>query len=161
MKIITELDVNASASRAWQVLGEEFGDVAGWSATLASSSLNGTLEVGAVRTCMGTGFGPFPPGAVTEELTHFDREKRAFTYVGRDGIPSFVRHAENAWSVVDTGGNTCQVRSEATLEVAWWLRPVAFLMPWMMRSDMRKFTEELRHMIEHGTPHPRATDAKA
>ncbi|MBX2800856.1 MAG: SRPBCC family protein, partial [Myxococcales bacterium] len=73
MEMRRTIEMEASADQAWQVLGERFGDIAQWSSTLATSSLQGTLGVGATRVCQGTGFGPFPPGEVTEELVEFDR----------------------------------------------------------------------------------------
>lgn len=156
MEFHTDIEIDASADEAWQVLGEQFGDIAEWSATLATSHLVGDLGVGATRSCEGTGFGPFPPGVVTEKLTLFDRQARALTYEANTGLPPFVLTAMNRWTIESLGPERCRVHSHATVQLAWWARPLGFLMPWMMRGDMDRFSEEMRHRIERGVAHPRA-----
>jgi len=155
-----EVQIDAPASDAWHVLGVGFGTICEWSASLAASELHGDLGVGASRSCQGTGFGPFPAGVVTEELTHFDAATMTFTYEAREGLPPFVRHAGNAWSIHADGPERCVVRFEATVELAWWAWPAGWLLPRMIRADLGKMTEEMKHRIEHGTPHPRAAAAK-
>ncbi len=155
MEFETEILIQASAEAAWQVLGEQFGDIAQWSATLRSSSKKGELGVGCERTCEGVGFGPFPPGEVTETLTAFDDDAHRFTYKADAGLPWFVKQARNAWSVESVGPNECIVRSKATVELVWFLRPFGSLLPLLLAHDMEHFSDELRHRVETGKPHPR------
>lgn len=72
MKIETTVEIDASASKAWEVFGEKFEDVSDWAESIVKSSLNGPLKQGAVRTCDIKSIGPIAAGQVTEELTHFD-----------------------------------------------------------------------------------------
>ncbi len=161
MRLEHEIFVDAPADDAWQVLGQQFGAIAQWSATLRASSLVGPLGVGAVRTCEGVGFGPFPPGETTEALTRFDPEQRALSYEATSGLPWFVSSARNAWRVEALGPRRCCVRSRATIALAWWLRPLSWLLPWLLARDLARFSEELRHRIEHGEPHPRKVAASS
>lgn len=155
MDLRHDVVLEAPASVAWQVLGEAFGDVADWSTTLASSHLIGALDVGAARVCENRGFGPFPASQITETLTRFDRQTMSFAYDATEGLPAFVRKAENRWTIEPVGPHQCRVRIHATVTLAWWARPFGFLLPSLMRRDLDRFLEELRHQVEHGVPHPR------
>ncbi len=150
MQFIQSLSLNASAATAWHILGERFGDLS-WTATIEDSSLDGALEVGACRTCVSSrSFGPFPPGVVREKLTHFDRKARTFTYEAVEGVPSFVKRAKNTWQIKSTGEHSCIVESRAEVQLVLWAWPFGWIMPLAMRSDMKKFNEELRVAIEDG-----------
>lgn len=150
MKLDNTMTFAAPAEVVWQVLGEEFGSIHTWASTLATSELFGDLGVGAVRVCEGTGFGPFPPGEVREVLTQFDRETMQFTYRAEKGLPAFVTYAENHWTVVADGPDQSIVTSQATVQLAWWARPMQWLMPWATRGAMQQFTDDLRHRVEGG-----------
>ena len=150
MQFHTALDVNASAAAAWLVLGDRFGDLS-WTATIDNSRLDGatTPDVGVCRVCTSsTSFGPFPPSVVRETLTAFDRENMTFTYVAKEGLPAFVRRAQNTWTVRAVDDLTCRIESHAVVDLAWWARPLGWLMPMAMRRDMQSFTEELRAAVE-------------
>jgi len=155
MDFRTEIKISASAEKAWDVLGQQYASISDWSASLVSSSLQGTLGVGAIRACKGVGFGPFPPGEVSEKLTKFEPENYEFSYVGLDGLPSFIKQVENTWSIESIDEKNCVVRSHASIVLAMWLRPLGWLLPWLLKRDMRLFTEELKYRIERGKPHPR------
>lgn len=150
-----EIVLETSAAAAWQLLGEEFADIATWSASLAASSIVGDLGVGGGRVCEGLGFGPFPPSRITETLTQFDREEMALTYVATEGLPPFVRRAENRWTVEALAPHRCRVHMHATVSLVWWARPVGFLLPNLLARDVGRFVDELRHRAEEGVPHPR------
>lgn len=155
MEIQTEILVDAPAAEAWRVLGQNFAAIGQWSATFRTSSLEGALGVGAIRTCEGVGFGPFPPSQVTEKLTRFDPEAMCFAYVATSGLPSFIEEASNVWSIDAMGPGKCRVRSCAEVRPVWWLRPLGFLIPLLAQRDMDRFSEELQYQIERGSPHPR------
>lgn len=161
MEMRHEVHIDAPASEAWLVLGRGFGNICEWSGTLASSELVGELGVGASRRCQGTGFGPFPASVITEELTLFDPEAMTFSYVARTGLPGFLRHAENAWRVHADGPHRCRVTFRATVLSAWWAWPITWILPLLVRADLAKMSEEMKHRIETGVPHPRVASATA
>lgn len=148
MELTTTIELDAPASAAWQVLGEEFGTIHTWSSSLSNSHLIGDLGVGAVRVCTGEGFGPFPPGQVRERLLAFDRDGMQFTYEATEGLPWFVRRARNRWRVEPLGSDRCAVTTHATVELAWWVRPVGFLLPRAMKAALNTFLDELRARVE-------------
>jgi len=92
---------------------------------------------------------------VRERLLAFDDAGRSLTYDAVEGMPSFIRHATNRWTVTEDGGQGCVVRSDVTMGLAWWMRPVAPLMAARLRRQARGFLEELAHVLATGRPHPR------
>lgn len=157
MEFDTKIEVSAPAEKAWQVIGEQFGDISDWSATLESSFLKGILGVGATRTCKGKGFGPFPPSTIVEKLTHFDPEKYQFTYEASKGLPAFIKKAKNAWSVETIDKDNCVIHTRAHVILSVWMKPFGWLLPMVLKRDMGLFTEELTYRVELGLPHPRNT----
>lgn len=165
MRMKVETTLACSAEHAWKVLGEGFGDIAEWSCGLAESSLDGELGVGTVRTCVSAqSFGPFEAGIVTEELTEFDPGTRSFAYRATSGLPGFIETAGNRWSIHAVDDGNCLVRFDATVKAKGVLRmfePVLGpMMKLMMRSDIKKLTEEMQYRVAHGKPHPRKRAAE-
>ena len=155
MKIRTEFKVSAPAERAWEVIAEKFGDAAEWAATLESTSLKGSLGVGAIRTCHTKGVGPFPPATIEERLIDFDPKQQRYTYVVESGLPPIFKSAQNSWSVESISETSCIVHTHVIAKLSLWLRPLEWLFPLLLKRDLKKTFEELRHYIEHGKPHPR------
>lgn len=154
MNIVTEIKVAAPAAHAWSVIGDKFGEIGQIITGLESSFLEGTLGVGAKRTCNTKGIGPFAPASIEERLVVFDEEARRFTYQAGNGLPSIFTHAQNTWSVEATGENACVIRSHAILRVKKWLMPIAWLFPILLRKDINKSFDEVRYYIEQGEVHP-------
>ena len=155
LELRTQIELDAPASVAWRVLGEEFGSVGEWASSLRSSSLDRELGAGAHRTCEVQGFGPFPPGTIIEELLEFDREAMRFSYRPTAGMPPMFLGAQNRWSVEVIDERRCRVRSHASIELRWWALPLAKLLARSICSGVDGFAEELRHRVERGEPHPR------
>ena len=147
MKIQTALNIDAPASAVWQVLGEQFGDVANWSDAIEKSSLDRALGEGAVRTCDLKAFGPVPAGKVTEELTQFDRGSQSLTYVVRSGVPKFMRFVENAWTVEAIDDSRSRVTSQARFDLAWWMLPLFPLLRIQLGRGLRSFVGQLETTV--------------
>ncbi len=148
MKINTEIQIHAPASSAWTVIGERFGEIAEWTSSLNSSSLSGELAVGTERYCDNPGWGPFPEGQTVERLTEFSPHERALTYEPTDGLPWFVTSAKNRWTVTPLGDEKCLVRSDATVELMFFLRPLGFIFTALLAGPMKTLLGELTTAIE-------------
>ncbi len=153
--LVTEVELEAPASEAWRVLGEEFGNIGDWASGLQASSLNGCAEVGAQRTCELRAFGPFPAGRIIEELLEFDRDAMKFMYAPTSGMPPMFQAAKNRWSVEPLSASRCRVKSHASIDMHWWALPLANFLGSKIRSSIDTFSEEMRHRIEKGQVHPR------
>ena len=156
MQMTAEIRVRVPAADAWDLIGTRFGDIAAWASPITASSLDvPTAGAEAVRTCRVSGFGAIGEMVLQERLLAFDPAARSFTYHALSGLPSFIRGATNRWTVRGDGPGACFVRTQATLRLAWWLRPMGPLIALRLRRDGALVLEELAHRLETGRPHPR------
>ena len=157
MQIRTHIKVSAPAEKAWEVIGEQFGDFGKWTTALSSSSLRGELGVGATRVCHTNGFGPFPAMIAEEQLVDFNPEQKRYTYVVHKGLPAMFNRAQNAWSIETVDKTSCIIHSHVTLELKVWLRPFSWIFTLLIKRDMKKFFDEMDYFITNGEIHPRKT----
>lgn len=157
MDIQLHLDIDAGASQVWEVLGHRFMSVGEWAAPISHSCAIGDSPPapGVERECHTVGMGPVAPGTVRERLTAFDAKLRTLSYEAAGGMPSFIAGAVNRWSVDESGPHRSQVRMHATFTVRGPIRLFTPLIRWQMRREARLVLLDLKHYVEHGTPHPR------
>ena len=155
MKLHTAIKISASQQRAWEVLAENFGSVAQWTTALRTSSLSGQLGVGAIRTCKSNQFGFFPAAIVQELLTEFKPKEFCYTYKVQSGLPKIFTGAQNSFSIDALDETNCLVSSQATIELTPWMKPFGWLFLLIMKRDIKKVFEEMKHYIEKGRVHPR------
>lgn len=148
MLIKKSIEINTSASAAWEVLGEQFANVSEWADSIVKSSLDGLLDRGAVRTCHIKAVGPVAAGEIKEELTHFDRDSRSLTYLVLSGTPKMMGPIENAWTIEDMGNNYCRVTSRLTFSMKWWALPLSPLMFIPLGKAVRDFLGQLKKRVE-------------
>lgn len=118
LRIANTYTIDASAERLWEILVEEFTDVASWASGLDASGANPNLPASegddpTGRSCVVPGL-----GATDERITVFDPAKRTFGYsVQAERIPSFVHGMENVWTLVPRGPERTEVRQVLQAEV--------------------------------------------
>lgn len=137
MNIETISGIDASASQAWSVFGDGFGDWAQWSGGIEKSTLGGPLAEGVMRTNDTRAL-----GVVTQELTHFDAGSRSLTYEFKSGLPAFLRGARNEWIIEDLGSDCSRIVGHASFDVAWWARPLTPLLRRKMAASLQGFAAE-------------------
>jgi len=136
MTVHTSVELDTPATAAWAVFGEQFGEWAQWSDGIASSSLNGPLARGVMRTNDVPGF-----GVVTQELTRFDRGTRSLTYEMRSGMPAVLVAVGNAWTIEPLGADRCRLSGDASFGLAWWARPLKPLLRRKMTASLQSFAD--------------------
>ncbi len=94
-------------------------------------------------------------GVVKERLTRFDREAMTFEYEALEGMPSFVGHAVNRWSVARVDDRRSELRIHATLMLRGPMALLGCIIKWQLESGGAKVAEELKYFVEKGKPHPR------
>lgn len=155
MEIREKINIAAPASEAWRIIGEEFGDIGQWASPISTSSISSDPSVGAVRTCHIGGFGPIAAGMIKEKLIAFQPERMQFQYDAVEGLPSFIAHATNHWSIETVDANTCTVQTHATLKLSGIYALLGPILKIKMAHDGYAVLEELKFHIENGQPHPR------
>lgn len=161
MNLRAEVIIDAPSTAAWAVLGERFAHIDQWAGPITTSTFDGELGLGAVRTCHFLGFGPVAPGVVRERLIDFDPERLTLAYESIDGMPQFIQKAVNRWSVEAIGQTRCLVRSRATLKLRGPIVLVSLLFRWRMQVNAARVLDELRYQVERGQPHPRKARTRA
>ena len=119
LEVANTYTINASADRLWEVLVDEFTDVAKWASGLDGSGPNPSLAPvpeGADptgRQCVVPGL-----GLTDERITVFDPAQRTFGYaVQAEKIPSFVHNMENVWRLVPKGPQRTEVQQVLQADV--------------------------------------------
>lgn len=77
-----------------------------------------------------------------------------------NGLPWFIKHAENRWEVHSLGADSSDVEARAEIEVSLFLG--VFLAPLLKRQLGRigvQTLEELKHYVERDQVHPRKLEA--
>jgi hypothetical protein len=161
-KISQRFVITAPASAVWQVIGPGYASIGDWATAIPASTAlphqppqaPGLLETAPVggRVCR-TGLAIAPE--VTETLIAYDDANRSLTYEAA-GIPRFVTTARNTWTVTPLDSDTCVVTLDAQFDTRGIIGTLA---RWAMLAQLartgRHLGDDLRHVVEHGTPSPR------
>ncbi len=139
--------INTSATQAWQVFGQGFGEWADWADGIQASSLDGPLTQGVTRTNDTTSL-----GVVTQKLTQFDENRRSLTYVFTSGLPPFLTAIRNEWTIEDLGADRSQIVGHASFDLAWWALPLTPLLKLKMGGALRGFAAEFAAHVEPNGP---------
>jgi len=154
MRIQRSIDVNASATDAWALLADGFGDIGAWTTAVDSSNLIGDrVEVGAERRCGASG--PLSgDGVVVERVTAFDRDAMTYSYEAVRGLPSFMKSARSTLAVTPLADNRCRIHADGHIAPPWWLVPIGPVISLGVGFAIRKFFRDLQFRLEHGAPRP-------
>lgn len=106
--------IDATPDAVWEQLDAGFLDISAWAGGVLSSVANPATPTGldgsahGGRICDVEGV-----GRTDERLVAFDAGRRSLTYTVRaDGLPSFVDHLRNTWTVSDDGRGGATVAVE-------------------------------------------------
>ena len=147
MDIINTFDIDAPVNAAWQLLGEEFGDVS-WADPVIASSLDGPLAQGVTRICNVKAIGPIPAGEVTETLSEFNRQKKVLTYVIETGRPPFLTHMQNRWTLEGRDATSSIANSTLSYRLTWWAMPFAPLISIMLKKAIKPLLAQFRDAVQ-------------
>ncbi len=153
MNIKKEITVNKSIEKAWDVLGNQFGEAYQWASGLNHSNAYGKPQLeGATcnnRSCDTT------QGKIEEVIRTFDPKNHMLEYEVIDGFPFFVDTGINKWKLT-ANGNTTKVNIDFNLKTKGLM---GFIMNPMMKMQMNKLIgfvlEDFKHYVETGQPSPR------
>jgi hypothetical protein len=154
MELRAEVTVQVPEGEAWALVGGQFGRIATWASPITASFLDRSPGQGAVRTCHVRRFGPVPARVIRERLLNFDPDTRSLSYEA-DGLPWYVTHAVNRWSVRPAIGGACIIGVHATVTMHALLRPFGPAVWWWLRRSSADVLDELIHRLQTGSPHPR------
>ena len=150
------ITINAPAEKVWQVVAHDFGQIGRWATAIAMSEadMTGAKPDGATcngRICTAPNFGD-----VHETFTYYDEADMRYGYLATRGLPFFIEHAENNWSVEALSPTQTKVEFRGEVDLKPFLGIIfAPLFKWQMSRIGAQLAEELKYYIEEGEPHPR------
>ncbi len=138
-QVTREITIHVSADELWEMVGPGFVDVYKWSSNVdhAEGKGNSPFE-GAVcdeRFCDVNvkGF-----SKISEKLVNYDEEAQKLSYKINSGMPGFVTHAQNNWSIVAIDDTHSKLVMNAEFEVKGFM---GNLMKGTMKKQMTKTLE--------------------
>jgi Polyketide cyclase / dehydrase and lipid transport len=155
--------INAPASKVWSVLAHEFDKIDRWSSGITESIAitDGSIPEGVAvsgRVCLSPK-SSMGIDEVREDFTYYDEQSMRFGYKAAD-LPSFIKSAENNWSVRSLEENKSIVEFNAVLEVGFLLGLlIQVLKPILLKSLGGNTLEELKYYVENDEAHPRKLKA--
>ncbi len=138
-KIQKEIIINVPSDSLWDFIGPGFIEVYKWSSNVDHAEGSGISEfAGAVcseRYCDVNvkGF-----NKISERLIKYDQNKQHLAYEVTEGMPSFVTHASNEWSVHILNANQSKLRMQANFRSKGIL---GILMNGLMKKKMNETLE--------------------
>lgn len=153
-----EINVNASADKAWKVAAHDFAKIDKWMSEVPhSSAISGVSKVKHApmvgRTC-DVGF-----AKVDETFLQYDEKNKVFMFE-ITGMPKMMfKKAVARWSVDESGPNRSILKVESKTQLAPLGVVFYPLMKWKLNSLTEKITEEFKYYVENGRPHPRKLKA--
>jgi len=154
LELKSEVVINSTVDKVWWVLGKRFHHIADWASLISESgNLGDSIPANPLsgRYCQVRGL-----GETREVFLYYDEKKLRFAYQALTGLPFFMRHAENHWSLTRLSDVQVMVTSRANLEFTalgrWIFAPL--FMSKMSRAG-RQTLEELKYFIEQDEAHPR------
>ena len=109
-------EVNASASKAWEIIGPNFVNISDWGRGISKSWKNDSAQQNFAdapaggRYCDVSGFGKFD-----ERIIHFDSGNHEISWSATgEKLPGFVSDLQNALSVQTIDENSCRITSNIT-----------------------------------------------
>ena len=154
------LTIDAPVEAVWATLAEDFGGIGKWASGVNASEGAGEGLRGAPHAERACKINAVGFSNARERILTYDETDHVLSYHVYEGVPGFVKNMVNTWTLTSDGNQT-------KLHVRTTMR-AGGLMGWMMRGMMRGATqnvlqnmsEEVKHYVETGEPHPRKVKAQ-
>ncbi len=163
MTSVHSLKVNASAARAWAVIGDDFVAVDKWMAANPSAdAIEGPALPGApARGRNSYMIQKFAPMYQEELITDYNEAHRTIStqVTLRNGPKMMPLLGYNATiSITPIDEATCQITYRGEARTKWFSRPMKNMLTKSMDAGFLRGLEEVAHFIETGEPHPRKVE---
>lgn len=160
MSKINSTIVNSSAEHVWDIIGNQFVDVAAW---LAATPTSDEITTGTpLKGAPAVGRNSYLPKKFNgmyqrETITMYNDAKRSLTYnVELKNTPKIMplKGYDSTVTVEPISSSTCRVTWDHTAN----LRALGYIIPGIknsMKPGFIRTLEEIKHFAETGEPHPR------
>jgi hypothetical protein len=149
-----EVEINKNIEDVWEVMGNQFGDIAKWVSLATSSKVGGSSKLPGVN--YGYRLLESRKGTAKHVLTSFDSANHSFSYDVPEGTPGFVKTATASWTLTALKDGKTKMNVHFGIQLSglfgFFLAPVAKK---KLGTVSNNIIEEFKYYVENGKPHPR------
>lgn len=148
----------ASAKEIWAVLVGDFVNVHRWMAAIEASTPMAGSAIAGAPVAGREGHISFNGATMADKIVGIDAAKWTL-HMDTDlkNMKGFspMKGFKNSVYIVPVEPGRCEVTWTASPKVVWFLTPMYFMLKRALYPGFIRSLEELKHMVETGTPHPR------
>ncbi|MFT4603275.1 MAG: hypothetical protein ACI857_003463 [Arenicella sp.] len=154
MKIRTEIKIEKNPKATWEIIGNQFGDIAKWASFFKSSKATGENKF------EGINFSARDSVIQGEENTHslyiFDSQNYILAYTVTAGAPPFADLVKAQWALESSDENSCTASIEVNVDLKDMVpeEKATEVTMWLTKSG-NEMLEELKYYTETGNLHQR------
>ena len=157
MRIIKELSIAKPVDEVWEVLGNQFGEIAKWASIISHSEVSGQPKLPGVNYSIRST--KTTQGDTQQELTGFDPDKHEISYKSISGTPAIIKQVSAHWSLKKEGENNTQLMLDFSAE----MKGMGFILAPIAKIKLGKvgdvLLDDFKYYVENGKPHPRKVSA--
>ena len=158
MKIKVELTISKNIQEVWEVMGNQYGYADKWSSNFKTSKPGGEAKFNGLEYSLRDT--TTDRGNTVQELTAFDSDKYALSYVITQGAPEIAKMAGAEWSLVSESENLTRLSMDFIMEPKMPLNAeMETKIKMGLTASVKELAEELKYYMENGTVHPRKTES--
>ena len=157
MKVQAEVIIEKNTNDTWEVMGNQFAEVAKWSSNFFSSEAAGEMKFPGLN--YSARVTETERGETIQELDAFDPTNHSLAYHITKGAPQPAQDNGSRWFLESVGENQTKAVFEFMLEPKPEI-PAEMVAKIEMGLTMgaNKIAEEFKHYVETGMPHPRKVE---
>jgi hypothetical protein len=153
------LTINKGIDDAWEVMGNQYGQVDVWSTNFIESDPSGKPKFQGLSYSKRITL--TERGRTVQELDAFDPVNHTLTYHITEGAPGISKKTSATWSMISIDSLHTKVVFEFSMTTKGIMGLVmANTIDEKLGSSATKMAEELKYYLENGYPHPRKIKSK-
>ena len=153
MKIVKNLEINKRIVAVWEVLGNQFADIAKWSSLIEKSEVSGDPKIPGVNFSIRST--QTTAGPTMQELTSFNPEQHSLSYKAISGTPFFFKSVNAKWSLSEASGE----KTHLVLDFEVKFKGLFGILSPVIKLKLGKVGDELlddfKYYVENGKAHSR------
>ena len=148
MKIVKNLEINKPIIEAWEVLGNQFADIAKWFSLIEKSEVSGEAKIPGVnfsfRSTQTTG------GPTKQEITSFNPEQHNLSYKAISGTPFFFESVNAKWSLTEVSNEKTHLELDFEVKFKGLFGILSPLIKLKLGKVGDELLEDFKYYVENG-----------
>lgn len=154
IEVTQEIKINKSSEEVWEVMGNQFTQVHLWSTNFKESKAGGNPKLAQLDYLHRVTL--TERGKTVQEMDAYDAQNHSLSYHITEGLPKIAKLAKAVWSLDSISKEQTTANFLFIMEtnglIGTLLKPVFTK---KITQSAAEIAEDLKHYVEHNTPHPR------